>query len=44
MEKTEISGLDNINYSLKEFYFLVGKDNVKLQNVCLTFCSKNPGV
>ncbi|CAD8153139.1 unnamed protein product [Paramecium pentaurelia] len=43
-DKTEISGFDNINYSLKEFYYLVGKDNQKLQNVCLTFCSKNPEV
>ncbi|CAD8158605.1 unnamed protein product [Paramecium octaurelia] len=43
-DKTEISGFDNINYSLKEFYYLAGKDNTKLQNVCLTFCSKNPEV
>ncbi|CAD8064418.1 unnamed protein product [Paramecium sonneborni] len=44
MDQVEIIGLDNINYSLKEFYSLVGKDNVKLQNVCMTFCSKNPDI
>ncbi|CAD8145137.1 unnamed protein product [Paramecium pentaurelia] len=44
IDQMEFAGLDNINYSLKDFYSLVGKDNVKLQNVCMTFCSKNPDI
>ncbi|CAK68799.1 unnamed protein product (macronuclear) [Paramecium tetraurelia] len=44
MDQIEFAGLDNINYSLKDFYALAGKDNVKLQNVCMTFCSKNPDI
>ncbi|CAD8076236.1 unnamed protein product [Paramecium sonneborni] len=43
-EQVDINGLDNINYSLKDFYSLVGNDNIKLKNVCSTFCSKNPQI
>ena len=44
LERTEISGLDNINYSLKEFYFLTKRNPEKLKNVIMAFISKYPEI
>lgn len=44
IDKVEIAGLDNINFSLKEFYFLAKRDAEKLKTVILSFISKYPEI